>query len=37
MSIDVQKAKAEAHENAAKLVANMLQVRTFRERTALSL
>lgn len=27
MSIDVQKAKAEAHENAAKQVANMLQVR----------
>ena len=28
MSIDIQKWKAEAHENAAKTVANMLQVRT---------
>ena len=27
MSIDIQKWKAEAHENAAKTVANMLQVR----------
>ena len=26
MSIDIQKWKAEAHENAAKTVANMLQV-----------
>ena len=26
MSVDIQKWKAEAHENAAKTVANMLQV-----------
>lgn len=30
MSIDIQKWKAEAHENAAKTVANMLQVRKIR-------
>ena len=29
MSVDIQKWKAEAHENAAKTVANMLQVSEF--------
>lgn len=33
MSVDIQKWKAEAHENAAKTVANMLQVGILSEPT----
>ena len=37
MSVDIQKWKAETHENAAKTVANMLQVCVFSNSNSMGL